>query len=200
MSTDGSAGLMSVNDLPPGVVDVRQLPPTAAPPWLDSGRRYGTLARAMQGDPRVLERLVRYLRIELTGHKQYMLHAALCRRHGYARLAEKQEAYRDEESRHAARMLHRILLLGGTPELADVAELAADPSVEAQLRRDHRLVSDAIAHLRESIAMCAECSDGGSRVLLEEMLVDEEDHVDWLETQLSLIEALGVERYLQEMI
>lgn len=154
----------------------------------------------MKGDADVLERLVRYLRIELTGHKQYMLHAATCRRHGYRRLAETQEAYRDEESRHASKVLHRILLLEGAPDVGDIRDVTAEPSVEAQLRRDHRLVSEAIEHLQESIGVCRDRADGGSRRLFEEMLVDEEEHLDWLETQLSLIEALGVERYLQEML
>lgn len=152
----------------------------------------------MQGDPRVVDHLNRYLQIELAGYAQYLLAAQACADWGYQRLHEKQMAYAREEIEHAARITRRIVFLDGTPEPRPAREPAPAPPVAEQFRRDHELVSQAIVHLQEAIAYCEQQHDGGTRALFEEMLVDEESHLDWLETQLDVIERIGLEDYLQE--
>ena len=154
----------------------------------------------MQGDARVIELLNGYLQIELTGYNQYLVAAAACDNWGYPRLRDRQRAYVSEETEHAGRILHRILYLEGKPVPSDAGEIVVASSVEDQLRRDEALVRRAIVHLQGAIDYCASHGDAGSRDLLEEMLVDEEHHLDWLEIQLRLIGSLGVENYLQEQM
>lgn len=152
----------------------------------------------MQGDRSVIDRLNTYLQIELAGYAQYLLAAQACADWGYRRLHEKQLAYSHEEIEHAARITRRIVFLEGSPEpRAARAPTPAAPVAE-QLERDHALVKHAIDHLQEAIACCERQADGGTRELFEEMLVDEESHLDWLEMQLHVIREIGVERYLQE--
>lgn len=154
----------------------------------------------MQGDARVIEFLNGYLQIELTGYKQYLVAAAACENWGYHRLRDRQREYVKEEMEHAGRILHRILFLEGVPAPSDAGEIVVASSVEQQLRRDEALVRRAIVHLRAAIDHCSAQSDAGSRELLEEMLVDEEHHLDWLEIQLRLIASLGLDGYLQEQM
>lgn len=154
----------------------------------------------MQGDAGVIERLNGYLQIELTGHKQYLLAAAACAHAGLGRLREAQTAYVHEETAHAERILQRILLLGGVPVPTDLGVAAPAATAEEQLRRDEALVARAIDYLRGAVAYCASVGDEGSRALLLEMLVDEEQHLDWLEQQLRLIATLGAPAYLQQQL
>ncbi|MBI2389221.1 MAG: bacterioferritin [Deltaproteobacteria bacterium] len=154
----------------------------------------------MQGDTKVIGFLNRYLRTELTGHKQYLLHSRRCAKWGYGKLAHKQLEYSHEESSHAAKLLDRILLLEGTPELEDLRAIAQKPSVEEQLRLDVDLVTSAIVLLREAILAARAALDDGTAALFEEMLVDEEHHLDFLEIQLSLIGQLGAAPYLQQQM
>ncbi len=154
----------------------------------------------MQGNARVIEHLNEYLRIELTGHKQYLLAAGVFRNWGFARLHDKQEAYSREETEHAAEILHRILFLEGTPTMEDASPVGVPGSVEAQLRQDHALVHRAIVHLQAGVELCRSEDDNASRELVERMLVDEEEHLDWLESQLELIRLVGAENYLQQQI
>ncbi|MEB2344553.1 MAG: bacterioferritin [Deltaproteobacteria bacterium] len=152
----------------------------------------------MQGDRRVIDHLNAYLQIELAGYAQYLQAAQACAAWGYRRLHEKQMEYSREEIEHAARITRRIVFLEGSPQpQAARAPVPATPVAE-QLRRDHELVKHAIDHLQGAIACCEEQRDEGTRTLFEEMLVDEESHLDWLETELRAIRAIGVERYLQE--
>lgn len=156
--------------------------------------------RRVKGSDRVVDYLNRYLQIELTGHKQYLLAAGVCARWGYHRLRDAQAAYAEEESRHAARLVHRILYLEGTPALRDAAEVTLPASIADQVQRDRALVGRAIALLTEAIACSAELADHGSFELFTEMLVDEEHHMDWLEEQATLIDQLGLASYLQQQI
>ncbi|MBI2379423.1 MAG: bacterioferritin [Gammaproteobacteria bacterium] len=151
----------------------------------------------MQGDPQVLTYLNRYFRIELTGHKQYLLNAGQLAHWGYGELAAKQHAYGEEETAHARRLMARILFLGGTPELADHRPIVPVADVTGQLRQDLSLIADAIGVLREAVTCCSAQADFVSRDLFVEMLADEEAHYHWLETQLALQAQMGSENYLQ---
>lgn len=150
----------------------------------------------MKSAAAVVQLLNDYLRIELTGHKQYLLAAAQCANWGYERLRVRQEEYAREETTHAARVARRVLFLEGAPEVADLRPVVALASVRVQLEQDHELVSHAIAHLRGAVGICAGEGDADTRRLFEEMLVDEEAHLHWLETQLGLLRELGPQHYL----
>lgn len=152
----------------------------------------------MQGDRRVIDDLNAYLQIELAGYAQYLLAAQAAAHWGYRRLHEKQMEYSREEIEHATRITGRIVFLEGSPEPRPARAPSPATPVADQLRRDQELVQHAIDHLQQAIARCEELGDDGTRALFEEMLVDEESHLDWLETQLRAIRAIGVERYLQE--
>ncbi|CAG0966385.1 bacterioferritin [Myxococcaceae bacterium] len=154
----------------------------------------------MRGDARVIELLNGYLQIELCGYKQYLVAAAAAENWGYDRLRDRQREYVKEEMEHAGRILHRILYLEGTPVPSDAGEIVVASSIEDPLRRDEALVRRAIVHLRGAIDHCTEQGDAGTRELLEEMLVDEEHHLDWLEIQLRLVASLGLDGYLQEQM
>ncbi len=151
----------------------------------------------MKGDAKVISYLIRYFRIELTGHKQYLLHSRVCGNWGFQRLAQKQAAYSEEETHHAGRLLERILFLEGKPELEDHRTIVVVPSVQEQLELDRDLIAQALPLLREAIEHCVSCRDDASRTLLEYMVVDEEAHLHWLEMQLGLIEQVGLQKYLQ---
>lgn len=154
----------------------------------------------MKGDARVIELLNGYLQIELTGHKQYLLAAAVFQRWGLEKLAEAQKAYAAEETAHAAVLLRRILWLEGVPALTDASPVAPPASAEEQLRRDLALVTRAILHLRGAVTHALAVADDGSAELFEKMLVDEEEHLDWLERQLGLFGSLGEKLYLASQL
>jgi bacterioferritin len=155
----------------------------------------------MQGDAGVIERLNGYLQIELTGHKQYLLAAAACAHAGLGRLREAQTAYVHEETAHAERILQRILLLGGRARAHRPGRGGAGGhGPKSSSGRDEALVGRAIDYLRGAVAYCASVGDEGSRGLLVEMLIDEEQHLDWLEQQLRLIATLGAPAYLQQQL
>lgn len=154
----------------------------------------------MNADPQVLAHLNEYLSFELTGHRQYLVHGAQCRQWGFERLARRELAYVAEESAHAERILARLLLLGGAPTPRDVHPVAASDSAPTLLARDRDLVARAIAHLREAVAQCERSGDYASRALLVEMMDDEERHLDWLDTELGLLDRLGPENYLQAQL
>ncbi|HNU10038.1 MAG TPA: bacterioferritin [Rubrivivax sp.] len=154
----------------------------------------------MQGDPRVLAALNEYLSYELTGHRQYLVHAAMCRHWGFERMARIQDGYSAEETQHAARIIARILLLGGAVAPREFGPIAGGEDLAQQLERDHALVAAAVAHLRSAIGDCEQCRDFASRDLLAEMLDDEERHLHWLDTERALLDKLGAENYLQSQL
>lgn len=151
----------------------------------------------MKGDAKVVAGLNEYLSFELTGHRQYLIHAAMCRHWGFERLAKVQDAYSAEETRHAARIIARILLLDGVAAPREFGPIAGAPTVPAQLALDRDLVSRAIAHLRGAVADAEHGRDFVSRDLLREMLDDEERHLHWLDIETALIDQVGLQNYLQ---
>jgi bacterioferritin len=151
----------------------------------------------MRGDAGVLERLNRVLFNELTAINQYFLHARMLRNWGYAHLAEAEYKESIDEMKHADRLVQRIFFLDGLPNLQDLGRLRIGESVPELLAADLAVEHEAMPVLREAIVYCENAKDYVSRELLEDILEGEEEHVDFLETQQSLLQAMGLENYLQ---
>ena len=151
----------------------------------------------MQGSERVIDYLNRVLLNELTAINQYFLHSRMLKNWGISGLAKHEYEESVDEMRHADKLIERILFLDGLPNLQDIGKLFVGESTKEILECDLRLEELAIPLVREAIAACEEESDYVSRELLEEILEGEEDHVDWLETQLGLIERMGLENFIQ---
>lgn len=151
----------------------------------------------MQGDPKVLQLLNEALKNELTAVNQYFLHARMYQNWGYHALAELEYRESIEEMKHADRLIQRILFLDGLPNLQDLGRLRIGENVPECLEADRALEQDAIAQLRDAIVYSESVRDFVSRDLLCELLDDSEEHYDWADTQLELIDALGLQNYLQ---
>ena len=155
----------------------------------------------MKGDAQVLALLNDVLTNELTAINQYFLHARLCENWGYERLWKKVRAESIDEMRHADQVIARILYLDGLPNLQKLGQLEIGESVAEQLAADLALEKRAIPVLNAGVELCRSKGDNGTAELLEEILVDEEEHADWLEAQLTLVEQVGIQNYLaQQMI
>jgi len=154
----------------------------------------------MKGNSQVISCLNRYLSIELTGYKQYLLHSRMCGNWGFKRLKEIQNDYSADETNHAGELMERILFLEGQPQLLDMREITPCGTVVGQLELDLDLISQAIPLLREAILECENVHDYVSRDLFRKMLDDEEEHFHWLETELRLIQETGLENYLQSQM
>ena len=154
----------------------------------------------MKGNKKVLELLNEVLTGELTSVNQYFLHAKMCKNWGYLRLAEIIRKESIDEMKHADELIERILYLEGVPNLQRLSKVNVGESVPEQLRLDRETEVDAVARLNKGIALCVEVGDNGSRDLLESILTSEEAHLDWLETQLSLVASLGEANYLAQQL
>ncbi len=154
----------------------------------------------MKAKEGVLEFLSQVLRSELTAVHQYLLHAALCKNWGYERLHEHYSHLANEEVQHSAGLIDHILYLNGTPEVGHLDTVAHGPNVEVLLRADLEFEREDVELLRGAIAHCAKVSDFTTRHLLEHMIEDSEDHVDWFETRLRTIGQVGLDRFLSEQI
>jgi len=150
----------------------------------------------VRGDDRVIELLNEVLTNELTAVNQYFLHSAMQKNWGYAKLGQHTYDESIDEMKHADLLVHRILFLEGHPNLQRLNPLSIGETVEEQLRADLGVEVRAMETLRGGIALCLEVPDQVTRLLLEEILRSEEEHVDYLETQLQLIESLGTSEYL----
>jgi bacterioferritin len=150
----------------------------------------------MRGDDAVLTQLNSILTSELTAINQYFLHSRMQRNWGYGKLAEHSYDESIDEMKHADRLIERILFLEGHPNLQRLNSLRIGENVPEQLRADLAVEIPAMALMREGIQICLRAEDNVTRNLLEEILRSEEEHVDWLETQLSLLESLGEALYL----
>ena len=150
----------------------------------------------MKGDPKVIEFLNKILVNELTAINQYFLHSRMLKDWGISELAEKEYKESIEEMQHADDLIERVLFLEGLPNLQDLHKLRIGEDVKEILECDLKLEHQAIPDLRDAIKYCEEVRDYVSRDLFERILANEEEHVDWLETQLGLIEKMGLERFL----
>ena len=151
----------------------------------------------MKGDPKVVEHLNRVLYNELIAINQYFLHARMYRNWGFKELAEHEYHESIDEMKHADKLIERILFLDGLPNLQNLGKLMIGESPREAIECDLRLEMAAIPDLKAAIAHCEGCGDFVSRELFEDILQSEEEHVDWLETQLGLIGRLGEGPYLQ---
>jgi bacterioferritin len=154
----------------------------------------------MQSSPEILELLNDVLTAELTSVNQYFGHAKLQKNWGFDHLAEHTRDESIDEMRHADEVIERILYLDGMPNLQRLGSVRLGETVPEQLALDLEMEKAAVARFNAGIAKAAELGDNGTRELLEKMLVSEEEHVDWLETQLSLIDTLGQQLYLSQQV
>ena len=153
----------------------------------------------MKGNPQVIDQLNISLREELTAINQYFLHAEMCHNWGYHRLGSYIRKQSIDEMKHAERLMERILFLDGTPSM-DPLPLKIGGSVKQQLEGDLQLEVNAVAMYNKSVALARDAGDDASRELFTSLLKDEEEHVDWLEAQLELIDQIGAQNYLAQQL
>jgi bacterioferritin len=154
----------------------------------------------MQGTPKVIDALNDALTIELTAINQYFCQAKMCKNWGLNRLANKHYHESIGEMKHAEMLIDRILFLEGVPEIARYDVIRVGTTVKEQFENDLALETKGVRLYNDAIDLCNQVKDGGSRDLMEKILVESEEHVDWLETQLGLIDLLGLEEYLSQQM
>jgi bacterioferritin len=154
----------------------------------------------MKAKDGVLEFLNQVLRAELTAMYQYLLHGALCKHWGYERLDDHYSHLAKEEMQHSARLMDHILYLSGVPEIGRLDAGAQGRDVEALFRSDLDFERKDVELLRKAIAHCSNVGDFTTRHLLEHMIKDSEEHIDWFETRLRTISQVGLGRFLVEQI
>jgi len=154
----------------------------------------------MKGNDEVINLLNEVLTSELTAINQYFIHAKMCQDWGFNRLAQKKREESIEEMKHADKVIERILFLEGVPNMQRLFPVKVGEDAVEQHKLDLEVEYDAVKRLNEGIALCRDKGDNGTRELLESILVDEEEGIDWLEAQLHLVDTIGKERYLSEQI
>ena len=154
----------------------------------------------MKGDAKIIDILNEVLTAELTAINQYFVHGEMCESWGYMRLHGLIRKESIEEMKHAEKLIERVLFLEGIPNVQRLWQIRIGENVHEIFKADYALELEAIPRLNDGIKVCTELGDNNSRILLEEILRDEEEHVDWLEAQLGLIEQVGLQNYLTEQI
>ena len=154
----------------------------------------------MQGSPEIIEFLNEALGAEVTAINQYFVNSKVCEDWGWTRLAAKMREESIEEMHDAEKLMDRILYLDGVPRLESLSSVRAGKTVEEQMENDRQLEVAAIDRYRRGVALAEEHGDVGTRELLEHLLVGEEEHLDWIETQQTMIADIGIQRYLQSQI
>jgi bacterioferritin len=154
----------------------------------------------MQGNPQVIDALNRALTIELTAINQYFCQAKMCKNWGFMKLAGKHYEESIGEMKHAEKIIDRVLFLDGVPEIARYDVIRVGTNVKEQFENDLQLEMGGVKAYNELVDLCIKVKDNNTHKLALEILEDSEEHVDWLETQLGLIQAVGLERYLSEQM
>ena len=154
----------------------------------------------MKGDPKVIEQLNLTLREELLAINQYFLHAEMCENWGYERLSDFIKKQSIGEMKHAEELIERILFLDGIPNMTEPMKLTIGRNVREQLQSDLDLEIGAVKMYNEASRIARDAGDNASRELFDRLLKDEEEHVDWLEAQMHMINEIGYERYLSEQM
>ena len=154
----------------------------------------------MQGNPRIIETLNDVLTAELTAINQYFIHAKMCENWGYGRLAEHGRLESIDEMKHADIVIDRILFFDGVPNMQRLFPVRVGETVPEQLQVDVELEYAAVERLNRGIALAVDKGDNGTRELLADILVSEEDHIDWIETQQETIRQIGIVQYLAQQL
>jgi bacterioferritin len=154
----------------------------------------------MKGDRKIIDILNEVLTSELTAINQYFVHAEMCDNWGYDRLHNEIRKHSIGEMKHAEELIERILFLEGVPNVQRLGKINIGETVPEQFNVDLALEMDAVKRLNAGIEACRVADDNNSRHLLEEILEDEEEHIDWIEAQIALIEQTGVQNYLAQQI
>ena len=151
----------------------------------------------MKGNDKVIDGLNRALTIELTAINQYFCQSKMCDDWGFHTLAKKHREESFGEMKHAETLIERILFLEGTPEIARYDVIRVGSDVKEQFDNDLQLELSGVKYYNDLVALCVDVGDNGTRELVAPILTESEEHVDWLETQLGLIDSMGLENYLQ---
>jgi len=154
----------------------------------------------MKGDPKIIEILNDVLTAELTAINQYFVHAEMCENWGYERLSKIIRMHSIGEMKHAEELIERVLFLEGIPNVQRLGKINIGEDVPEIMKVDYALELDALPRLNAGIETCRDLGDNNSRHLLETILHDEEEHVDWLEAQMALLEQVGTQNYLAQQI
>jgi bacterioferritin len=154
----------------------------------------------MKGNAAVIDALNAVLTAELTAINQYFIHYKMCQNWGYPQLAKKKREESIEEMKHADRVIERILFLDGVPNMQRLSPVSVGEDPIEQHKLDLQLEIDAYRRLNDAIALCVSNADNGTRELLERILLEEEESIDWHEAQLHLIDELGRQNYLSQQI
>lgn len=154
----------------------------------------------MKGNEKIIAKLDALLADELTATNQYILHSELCANWGYGRLHDAIERRAITEMKHAERLISRIIYLEGQPTVSKLNPVHIGSSVEAQFKHDLQAEVEAVQGYNEGVALATKLGDNGSRELFESILKDEEDHVDWIESQLDQVSQMGIQTYLGQQI
>jgi bacterioferritin len=154
----------------------------------------------MRGNDSVIERLNAALKAELTAISQYIVHSEMCHNWGYDGLGGYIRKQAIDEMRHAEGLIERILFLDGVPNVGIMLAPVIGTSVKAQIENDLKAELEAVRLYNDSVAICVQAGDNGSRELFEKMVKDEEEHTDFLEAQLTMIAEMGMANYLTQQM